>query len=216
MQTEKKIWFRNLCVKNGLMPTDLQLDQLDQYVNQLLDWNKKINLLSRKDEENIWTFHLLHCASLLFKIKLKEGSKIVDIGTGGGLPGVPMKILRPDISVLCIDATRKKANAVSEMVGDLKLDGIKILWGRAEEIGIQDGYMENFDFAVARAVAPLNELIFWSKNFLRKETTSDSVVNIVNDGRIVLNSPALEQVEQRTLRQIEKTASSLFGYFMNI
>ena len=74
----------------------------------LLDWNKKINLISRKDEENVWTYHILHSISLLFKVKIFEGSKIVDIGSGGGLPGIPLKILHPNISLLCLDATRKR------------------------------------------------------------------------------------------------------------
>ena len=131
MQPEKKTWFRTLCIRNGFTPTDIQIEQLDQYVNFLLEWNKKINLISRKDEENIWTYHILHSVSPLFKVKIREGSRIVDIGTGGGLPGVPLKILRPDISLLCLDATRKKANAVSQMVEDLKIKNVNVIWGRS-------------------------------------------------------------------------------------
>jgi len=97
VQSEKTNWFRTLCVKNGFIPTDLQLEQLNQYVRLLLDWNKKINLISRKDEENVWTYHILHSISPLFKFRVTEGSRFVDIGSGGGLPGIPLKILRPDI-----------------------------------------------------------------------------------------------------------------------
>lgn len=131
MQSEKTNWFRTLCVKNGFIPTDLQLEQLNQYVQLLLDWNKKINLISRKDEENIWTYHILHSISPLFKIKMMEGSRIVDIGSGGGLPGIPLKILRPDISLLCLDATRKKTNSISQMVDELKLESVHVLWGES-------------------------------------------------------------------------------------
>jgi 16S rRNA (guanine527-N7)-methyltransferase len=168
MQFESKVWLRNICTNNGLSPTELQFEQLEHYVNLLLDWNKKINLISRKDEENIWTYHILHCISPLFKIKIFKGTKMVDIGTGGGLPGIPLKILRPDISLLCLDATRKKANAVLQMVTELKLNDVEIVWGRAEEIGVQPKYLHKFDIAIARAVAPLNELLSWSMGFFKK------------------------------------------------
>ncbi len=191
MHPEKKLWFSSLCVKNGLVLTDLQVEQLDQYVDLLLNWNKKINLISRKDEENIWNYHILHSVSLLFRVKLMEGCRIVDIGTGGGLPGIPLKILRPDISLLCIDATRKKANAVMEMIEDLKIKNIKVVWGRAEEIGKQAEHLHKFDFAVARAVCQLNELISMSINFLKEENYAYSFENIVCDGPIEPNPPAL-------------------------
>jgi 16S rRNA (guanine527-N7)-methyltransferase len=94
MYPEKKIWFRELCLKNGLTLTNKQLEQLDYYVVLLLEWNKKINIISRKDEENVWTYHILHSISPLFKIEIKQNSVIVDIGTGCGFPGIPIKILQ--------------------------------------------------------------------------------------------------------------------------
>lgn len=191
MQPENKIWFRTLCIRNGFTPTDFQIEQLDQYVKLLLDWNNKINLISRKDEENIWTYHILHSVSPLFKLKIVEGSRIVDVGTGGGLPGIPLKILRPDISLLCLDATRKKANAVSQMVDELKLENVNVVWGRAEEIGMQSEYSKKFDFAIARAVCQLNELIALSINFLKKGTQSSSLENIIESDLIDPNPPAL-------------------------
>jgi len=187
VHSEKKIWFRTLCLRNGFILTDSQLDQLDQYVNLLLDWNKKINLISRKDEENFWAYHILYSISPLFKIKVFEKCKIVDIGTGGGLPGIPLKILRSDISLLCLDATRKKANAVSQMVEELKLENVNVMWGRAEEIGMQSEYLHKFDFAFARAVCQLNELIAMSVNLLKKQNLylyENSV-----DGRLIDPTP---------------------------
>jgi 16S rRNA (guanine(527)-N(7))-methyltransferase RsmG len=191
VQPENKVWFRTLCVRNGFTPTDSQVEQLDQFVNLLLNWNKKINLISRKDEENFWTYHILHCISPLFKLKIIEGCKIVDIGTGGGLPGIPLKILRPDISLLCLDATRKKANAVSQMVDELKLQSVHVVWGRAEEIGIQSEYLRKFDYAIARAVCPLDELIALSINFLKKREISGSCDNATGSGLTDPNPPAL-------------------------
>jgi 16S rRNA (guanine527-N7)-methyltransferase len=191
VQPDKKVWFRTLCNKNGFTPTDLQLEQLDQYVKLLLDWNKKINLISRKDEENVWTYHILHSVSPLFKVKVMKGSKIVDIGTGGGLPGIPLKILRPDISLLCLDATRKKVNSVLQIIDDLKLKGANVVWGRAEELGRQPEYLHKFDFAIARAVCQLNELIALSINFLKKSNFPNSLESTKINSLIDPNPPAL-------------------------
>jgi 16S rRNA (guanine527-N7)-methyltransferase len=191
MHPERKIWFRELCLKNGLTPTNDQLEQLDYYVVLLLEWNKKINIISRKDEENVWTYHILHSISPLFKIEIKQNSAIVDIGTGGGLPGIPIKILRPDISMLCIDSTGKKINAVSQMINDIKLDNIHALWGRAEEVGSQPEYARKFDFAIARAVAPLKNLLSWSKIFLKSIDQNRITIKTHINGRVDPNPPAL-------------------------
>jgi 16S rRNA (guanine527-N7)-methyltransferase len=191
MHPEKKIWFRELCIKNGLTPSNDQLEQLDYYVILLLEWNKKINIISRKDEENVWTNHILHSISLLFEIEIRQNSAIVDIGTGGGLPGIPIKILRPDISMLCIDSTGKKINAVTQMISDIKLNNIHALWGRAEEAGSQPEYAKKFDFAIARAVAPLKDLLSWSKIFLKSRNQNRITIKTHINGRVDPNPPAL-------------------------
>ena len=191
MQPEKKVWIRTLCVKNGLTPTDVQIVQLDHYVRLLLDWNKKINLISRKDEENVWTYHILHSISPLFKIQMAGGSRIVDIGSGGGLPSIPLKILRPDISLLCLDATRKKVNSISDMVDEMNLERVNVLWGRAEEVGLQPEYLHKFDFAIARAVGPLNELIAMSLNFLERRNNGNSIKEKISNNLIDPDPPAL-------------------------
>jgi 16S rRNA (guanine527-N7)-methyltransferase len=191
MLAEKKIWIHDLCQKNGLTTTEEQIEQLDYYVVQLLEWNKKINIISRKDEENIWTYHILHSISPLFEVEIKQNCAIVDIGTGGGLPGIPIKILRPDLSLLCIDSTGKKINAVSQMINDLKLNNINALWGRAEELGSKPEHSGKFDFAIARAVAPLIDLISWSKFFLKISVSNR--INTISPAyrRLDPNPPAL-------------------------
>jgi 16S rRNA (guanine527-N7)-methyltransferase len=191
LQPENKIWFRTLCIKNGFTPTELQVEQLDHYVRLLLEWNKKINLISRKDEENIWTYHILHSISPLFKIQIADGSGIVDIGSGGGLPGIPLRILHPDISLLCLDATRKKINVISQIAEDLNLTNVNGRWGRAEEVGLQPEYLHKFDFAIARAVGPLNELITLSSNFLKKRNNAIPKTKKTNNDLIDPDPPAL-------------------------
>jgi len=191
MYIERKIWFRELCIKNGLTPTIEQIEQLNYYAVLLLEWNKKINIISRKDEENVWTYHILHSISPLFKVEIKQHSSIVDIGTGGGLPGIPIKILRPDISMLCIDSTGKKINAVTQMISDLNLNEIRALWGRAEEIGPQREYAGKFDAVFARAVAPLEELLCWSKVFLKSIDKKKHENKNQASGRVDPKFPAL-------------------------
>jgi 16S rRNA (guanine527-N7)-methyltransferase len=191
IQPEKKIWFRDICLKNGLLPTDEQLEQLAFYVALLLEWNKKINIISRKDEENVWTYHILHSISPLFKIEIHQNSTMVDIGTGGGLPGVPMKILRPDLSLLCIDSTGKKINALSQIIKDIQLDKIRAIWGRAEDIGLQSDHAGRFDFAIARAVAPLKDILYWAKPFLKENDNNNNVTETIVHGRIEPNPPVL-------------------------
>jgi len=164
---------------------------MEQYVHLLLGWNKKINLISRKDEDNVWTYHILHSTSLLFKLDLKAGAAVIDIGSGGGLPGIPIKILRPDISLLCLDATKKKTFAVSQMIEELKLVDARTVWGRAEEIGLQSGYLHMFDYAVARAVCQLDELLTLSKNFLYKKEQSAISIDAPVSHSVETNPPAL-------------------------
>ncbi len=161
------LWLANICRKNGLHPTDSQLHLLEQYVALLLEWNKKINLISRKDEEQVWANHILHSISVLFKLRLREDAHILDLGTGGGLPGVPLKILMPNSTFLLLDATRKKVSAVQDMVDKLGLHGVETLWGRAEEVVEQENLVSHFDYIVTRAVATLTDLVSWSAPFLR-------------------------------------------------
>jgi 16S rRNA (guanine527-N7)-methyltransferase len=165
------IWLRTICRKNGLVVSDDQTKLMERYVDQLLGWNKKVNLISRQDEELVWQNHILHSISPLFKLKLKDSPTILDLGTGGGLPGIPLKILLPNSEIILIDATRKKIIAVDDMLAKLELQGIRALWGRAEELAREQSLVSHFDYIITRAVAPLNDLITWSKPFLRLSTT---------------------------------------------
>jgi 16S rRNA (guanine527-N7)-methyltransferase len=181
---EKLVWFRSICAQNGMPLSIDQLEKMDHYVRLLLEWNKKINLISRKDEENIWDYHILHCISPLFQIELPAKASIVDIGTGGGLPGIPLKIVLPETTLLCVDSVGKKANAVQQMIAELNIHNAKTVWGRAEDIALLPKNKNNYDFVVARSVAPLADLIFWSRNFL-------IVGNKNNNGRVVRPSALL-------------------------
>ncbi len=156
-----------ICRENGLTLSDHQLELLRRYVELLREWNTKVNLISRRDEENIWWGHILHSLSILFFLTPERGMDLLDLGTGGGLPGIPLAILRNDLHIVLLDSIRKKTAAVQEMVGQLDLGNVRVVTGRAEEQGLKSGLVGAFDMVVVRAVAALQDLVRWSKPLLR-------------------------------------------------
>jgi 16S rRNA (guanine527-N7)-methyltransferase len=153
--------FVRICLKNGLRLDAEAEKQLKKYVDLLLEWNSKINLISRKDQENVWGAQILHAVSLLFRVSMPGGIRVLDLGTGGGLPGVPLAILRKDIDFVVLDSIRKKTTAVESMVGELGLVNCRVETGRAEALGREA--RGRFDGVLARAVASLAELVRWGK-----------------------------------------------------
>jgi len=171
---------------------DEQLDQIGAYVEMLLEWNRKVNLISRRDEENIWTNHLLHSISVLFKLSFPAGLRIVDFGTGGGLPGIPLAILLADSHFLLIDATQKKIRAVEEMTAKLQLSNVTTRWGRGEELSREPGLVGIFDLVIARAVAPLEEIVRFAGMYLRQssQVANESLVpDPGKEDRLLVNAP---------------------------
>ena len=167
--TEPTVALATICRRNGLQLDEARLLLLRQYVDLLLEWNTRINLVSRADTENIWFSHILHCLSILFYVEIPPGARILDIGTGGGFPGIPMAIARPDISVVLLDSIRKKTTAVQNMVDTLALTGVTVWTGRAEEMSHDPERKETFDFVLTRAVASLEDLARWSRPYLKKD-----------------------------------------------
>ena len=147
---------------------------MEQYVDLLYGWNNKLNLISRKDVENIWTRHILGSVSFLFRSTLRADASVVDIGTGGGLPGIPIAILRDDLRLLLVDSIQKKIMAVRDILSHLKLQQITAVAGRAEDLSRSMAYSGKYDYVIARAVAPIADLIKWGKPFLKKKDSFSS------------------------------------------
>ena len=134
-----------------------QIIQLSSLKNIYETWNSKINVISRKDIENIYIRHILHSLSIAKFIKFKRDATILDQGTGGGFPGIPLAIIFPDSNFILVDSIRKKIAVVDEVVKELGLKNINSQWSRAEDLDY------SYDFLVTRAVAKMPTLINWSK-----------------------------------------------------
>ncbi len=181
-----------LCRNNGVHLDDLSRERLSAYVEQLLAWNKKINLVSRKDEENIWESHIVHSLSPLFVLDIPSGIRVLDLGSGGGLPGIPLAIVHGGIEVTLLDSIRKKTVAVEEIVRSLGLEGVAVVNGRAEEVCRRVSLKGSFEVVIARAVAPLVDLVRWSWPFLAVRPRAGVASEKVSKGdKTVIDLPYL-------------------------
>jgi 16S rRNA (guanine527-N7)-methyltransferase len=178
---------QTLIRKNGIQIESSQFKQLETYVDILLDWNRKINLISRKDEEKIWTNHILLSLSFCFQFDFLKRRRILDIGTGGGLPGIPLSILYPNTDFFLVDSIRKKTQAVKSMINALGLKNVNIAWARAEELRASARFRP-FDSVIARSVSTTTNLTSWSLPLLRSVATEALVPR---SGKLSLPAPAL-------------------------
>ncbi len=143
-----------------------QVHQLGQLKALYQDLNEKVNVISRKDIDNLYSRHVIHSMYSHFFITFKDGSEILDLGTGGGFPGVPLAILYPNVKFTLVDGTRKKIGVAQEVISALGLKNVVAKHQRAEEIKGQ-----KFDFVVCRAVASVDKLLAWSRPLLKSKQT---------------------------------------------
>lgn len=141
----------------GMKVTPEQAQLFQTYMELLLEWNEKINLTTITEPDQVVEKHFLDSMTLLLWKKLKQGAKVIDVGTGAGFPGIPLKILRPDVDLTLLDGTMKRLNFLGEVCTALKLSARRV-HKRAEEAGLDKTMRERYDLATARAVAPLNVL----------------------------------------------------------
>ncbi len=143
--------------------TEAQLQQFAALDELYKDWNSKINVISRKDMDGLYEKHVLHSLSIATQISFLPGTSIIDIGTGGGFPGIPLAIFFPEVEFHLVDSIGKKLKVVNAVVEALALQNVTTQQTRAEEIKNR-----KFDFAVSRAVAPLKDLWHWSRPLIKK------------------------------------------------
>lgn len=180
--------------------SDDQRSKLEQLYPLYEDWNSKINVLSRKDFENFYTHHVLHSLSIYKYHPFKRGSQILDLGTGGGFPAIPLAIMMPDVHFVAVDSIHKKTKVVEAVAEALELKNLKTVWGRAESID------QKFDFIVSRAVAPLTDLIYWSKQKIHPIS-----FNELANGLITLKGGDLKQeIMDASRRTLVRPISDFF------
>jgi 16S rRNA (guanine527-N7)-methyltransferase len=143
--------------------TEVQQRQLEMLHNLYQEWNEKINVISRKDMDNFYTHHVLHSLSIATQFTFDAGTQIMDLGCGGGFPGIPLAIFFPQVQFHLVDSINKKLKVVQGVADTLGLKNVTVQHSRAEDIKDR-----KFDLVVSRAVAPLKDLWHWSKPLLRK------------------------------------------------
>jgi len=171
---------RQICLDNGLIIKDPQWQLLEEWADLLLNYNQEINLVSRKETDLLWEKQILHCLSLLVYREIPQGLEVCDFGTGGGLPGIILAIIRPDLYLTLVDSRQKKVAVVQKIVDDLRLSNVRVICGRGELLGKQTEWNQRFSVITARAVAPLIDLVRWTIG-LRKH---ESALHILKGGEI--------------------------------
>lgn len=160
-----KTYFKNLANKYNIELTDEMIEQFFLYKELLLDWNEKINLTAITEEKEVLIKHFID--SLTIEKYIPQNAKIIDVGTGAGFPGIPLKIVRPDIELMLLDSLNKRINFLNEVVNKCKLDKVQTIHGRAEEVAHKKEFREKFDVSTARAVANISTLSELCTPFLK-------------------------------------------------
>lgn len=165
--------------------TDIQLKQFELLEPLYKEWNEKINVISRKDIDSLYEKHVLHSLAIAAAFDFAPGSEIVDLGTGGGFPGVPLAIFFPEVKFHLVDSIGKKLKVIEAVAEGAGIKNITTQHSRVEDIKNR-----KFDFVVSRAVAPLKDLWRWSKPLLKTQATKrkdqDDATHTFNPGLICL------------------------------
>ena len=172
--------------------TPQQREQFEMLDALYHDWNAKINVISRKDIDNLYEHHVLHSLAIAEYINFREGTMVMDLGTGGGFPGIPLAIMFPEVNFHLVDSTKKKILVCTEVAQALGLKNVTTRWCRAEE---EKG---KFDFVVSRAVMPLVDLVKICRKNISKE-----MKNALPNGLICLKGGELEHETYPMKRAVE-------------
>ena len=162
--------------------SDVQKQQFAALDALYRDWNSKINVISRKDIDNLYEHHILHSLAIAELIRFKPGTNIMDLGTGGGFPGIPLAIMFPEATFHLVDSIGKKIRVCEEVSKAIGLQNVTTQWCRAEEV------QQQFHFVVSRAVMPLPDLV----KIIRKSISKEKL-NALPNGLICLKGGELEQ-----------------------
>jgi len=179
--------------------TEAQINQFRMLDSLYREWNEKINVISRKDIDALYEKHVLHSLAIAVMVPFDPGARIMDVGTGGGFPGIPLAIFYPDVQFLLVDSIGKKIKVVQEVANAIGLKNVTSINDRAENIRNRQ-----FDFVVSRAVAPLGDLWKWTSKSIRTGQKSEELPN----GLVCLKGGDLKQeIEESGLKKITQAWS---------
>ena len=162
--------------------TELQINQFKQLYDLYVDWNSKINVVSRKDIESLYEKHVLHSLAIAKYVQFENGTKVLDIGTGGGFPGIPLAIIFPNTEFTLCDSIGKKIKVAEEISNAIGLKNTDFVVGRVENL------KEEFHFIVSRAVAPMESLYRWTQDYI-----DDNCFNAKLNGYLLLKGGDLKE-----------------------
>jgi len=181
--------------------SEKQKNQFSILHDLFLDWNNKINLISRKNTEHFVEQHIIHSLSIAKFIQFKDNTSIFDVGTGGGMPGIPLAILFPNCKFKLVDSIGKKIMVVDDLVQKLELENVTTKHERVENID------QSFDFVVSRAVAPIQKIDSWVTHKIKKESIND-----IKNGYILLKGGDLtEEIAESKLSVSQTPISNYFS-----
>jgi 16S rRNA (guanine527-N7)-methyltransferase len=180
--------------------TSHQVEQFRQLGPLYRDWNSKINVISRQDIDNLYERHVLHSLSIARVIQFKPGTDILDAGTGGGFPGIPLAVMFPEVHFHLVDSTAKKLSVVREIATMTGLKNITTEHSRLED------HRERYDFVVSRAVATLEQMLAWILKNIRKDGFND-----LPNGLLYLKGGTIEQLNNPAVRCNTYPISEIFS-----
>lgn len=217
--------FRQILAASNLILTDKMIDQFEEYAVLLIDWNKKMNLTAITEPRQIAIKHFLDSLSLFSAYEVPQAAKVIDVGTGAGFPGVPIKIARPDVELTLLDSLQKRLAFLDVLTDQFELK-VALVHSRAEDGARKDLFREKFDVAVSRAVAPLNVLLEYCLPFVKvggvfvalkgsraqeEIYTAKNALQVLNGEIVKVENFKLDE-EERNIIVIKKTEAVDFLY----
>lgn len=182
--------FKIECKKNNITLKQLEYEKFYKYMIGIIDWNDKINVTAITDHKEFLVKHLID--SLTINKYIQNGKNLIDIGTGAGFPGIPLKIDNNNLKVTLIDSVNKKLNVIREVSKDINIDNLEIIHTRAEDLAIKKEYREQYDFATTRAVSKLYTIAEYMIPFLK-----------IGGKAICMKGPNYEQEVEEAKKAIE-------------
>jgi 16S rRNA (guanine527-N7)-methyltransferase len=191
--------FWTLCNANGMLLSREQVATFERFHDELIYWNERVNLISRKDMDNIWTRHFMHSLSIVKYQLLHEKAHCLDVGCGGGFPSIPIGIARPDLSMSMVDSIAKKMKLTSMFAEHTGQRNFKAYTSRMEDLTQNKQLISHFDYVIARAVAPISSLINWTKPLLKKNgkyvlLKGGDLTQEIQDAKQVFPAVSIEEI----------------------